>query len=357
MTKPFFIGIDGPTAAGKTTVAKHLSKILRMTYIDTGAFYRALAYWFYKKSIDGYEFYNPITQEPNEQLINKILLDPNTAPKLDVQHDSAGNQMMIINYIPISDNDLRTEQISQAASRISTLNSVRDFLLNKQREISLNKPSIMEGRDICTVVMPDSNLKIFLTADVNIRINRRYRQLYNNAVNNHKKIPNLQQVSSDLKQRDKRDLNRKIAPLMKCEDSIIIHNNTSLNDVINTILKSINTDVLKFIHTFSDLLGKNVSIFRQGYCYHYAQMIKANFERGEICWAAPFGHIVWKDDNGLIYDSEGLYLGEADYIIPIKYIEKHLEDFRHNITPKYKGATQEFIDETISRYKKDMNLL
>lgn len=94
--------------------------------------------------------------------------------------------------------------------------------------------------------------------------------------------------------------------------------------------------------------------FRSGYCYHFACMLKCTFMRGEVCWAAPFGHIVWEDEDGEVYDVEGVYRGEAQYIIPIRYIEDHLCDFtRASTTGASEGVTKEYIEGAIRRYLDD----
>lgn len=360
MTKPFFIGIDGPSGAGKTTVAKCLATILRMDYIDTGAFYRALAYWFYKSTEkDNLLKYYEQDGTPIATTIALCLIDPHSAPKIDIKHDKNGNQIMIVNDIIIPDENLRTEKISKASSQISAIPAVREFLLEKQREAAKTRPAIMEGRDICTVVMPDADMKIFMNATPNIRAYRRHKQLQDIASKNEKstQIPDIETIKNDLIERDNRDSNRKIAPLKPCVDSIMVNNNYNLHQTIKFILDNINTDAIKFINEFHNRIGEKTSAFRNGLCYHFAHMMKANFKRGEICWAAPFGHIVWKDNNGLVYDCEGFYNGEAEYIIPVDYIKEHIEDFTICTEKKSSGATKEYIQNAINRYKQDIGII
>lgn len=118
-----------------------------------------------------------------------------------------------------------------------------------------------------------------------------------------------------------------------------------------------NKDVIDFIVTFNwhngkfyDLQESIRSQFRAGYCYYFALMLKDAFERGTICWCAPFGHIVWVDDDGIPYDIEGVYDGEAEYYIPISYIQEGIADFKH-VPGKEFGASEEYIDAAIERYK------
>lgn len=351
MKKPFLIGIDGPTGAGKTTVAKSLARVLGIAYVDTGAFYRALAYWFYQTGHNLY--YHSETDEPNQSAIDTCLRNPTTAPSLCIKRDGNGEQHMVVNQKTIPDAELRSEKISQAASRISTIPSVREFLLEKQRDTIANQSSVMEGRDVCTAIMPNADLKIFMDTDLTIRAERRHLQLVNRNKVTGETPPSLEEVTQSITERDERDTNRNINPLQPCADSLFVKNHGSLNATVSIIINNIRTDVTEFIAYLYHTFGESLYAFQNGLCYHFAHMLKANFDRGEICWAAPLGHIVWRDDNGLVYDSEGIYTGSAEYIIPIAYIQDHIEDFTHFTEKKSSGATEEFIQNAIKRYLAD----
>ena len=118
-----------------------------------------------------------------------------------------------------------------------------------------------------------------------------------------------------------------------------------------------NPQVIYFI---ADILYHNISgcevvrsLFHDGYCLYFAEMLKTAFNRGTVCWAAPFGHFVWKDDNDVCYDIEGVTISEADYFIPISFLGRAIDDFRH-VRGVYYNASQDDINEIIDRYKKSL---
>lgn len=118
--------------------------------------------------------------------------------------------------------------------------------------------------------------------------------------------------------------------------------------------------VLAFIDEFLNKEGQeNVEtirhLFRSGYCLHFAEMLKSTFQRGEVCWCAPFGHMVWMDEDGTPYDIEGINYSDCDYYIPINYIKEGLNDFRHIPGVEF-NASQEYIDNAIEKYKKDKHI-
>ena len=200
MAKKISIAIDGPAGAGKSTIAKRLAKDLGYKYVDTGAIYRTVAYFFdtwgvSPKDIDG---------------INRYIDELN----IDIWYDEEGVQHMYMNNIDVT-GDIRTQDISQKASLISAHGVVRDMLLDMQREIAEEFDVIMDGRDIGTVVLPKATVKIFLTASAEVRAQRRTDELIARG-----QKANFQQILKEIQQRDYQDTHREIAPLKMCRDSI-----------------------------------------------------------------------------------------------------------------------------------------
>ena len=196
----FSIAIDGPAAAGKTTTAKLLAKKLNFTYIDTGAMYRALAV--------------KVQNEGVEDVPGML-----ESTKLEVRRREDGEQCIFVDGVDVTDR-LRTPDISMLASNISKLPEVRGYLLELQRDLAKNGNVIMEGRDIGTVVLPDADVKIYLTAKLK---KRAFRSLYA-FVANHEFIKTLAWYEEELKKRDAQDINREVAPLKQAEDAILIDN-------------------------------------------------------------------------------------------------------------------------------------
>lgn len=193
------IAIDGPVAAGKTTQAKLLAKELGFLYVDTGAMYRTIAVfmtWFH-------------TLAPS---MEKVLAGIN----MKLKRGQDGEQRMFLGTEDVTD-QLRTPKISKLASNISALPCVRDFLLGMQRKAAEENDVVMEGRDIGTVILPDATVKIFLTADADMRAFRRWRELKQKG-----QTENFYNVMEDLKARDYNDSHREVAPLKQAEDAILL---------------------------------------------------------------------------------------------------------------------------------------
>lgn len=193
------IAIDGPVAAGKTTQAKLLAKELGFLYVDTGAMYRTIAVfmtWF-------------PTLAPS---MEKVLAGIN----MKLKRGQDGEQRMFLGTEDVTD-QLRTPKISKLASNISALPCVRDFLLGLQRKAAEENDVVMEGRDIGTVILPDATVKIFLTADADMRAFRRWRELKQKG-----QTENFYNVMEDLKARDYNDSHREVAPLKQAEDAILL---------------------------------------------------------------------------------------------------------------------------------------
>ena len=200
MAKKISIAIDGPAGAGKSTIARRLAKELGYMYVDTGAIYRTVAYFFdlwgvSPKDIDG------ITRYIDELNVG-------------IEYDADGAQHMIMNGLDVTE-DIRTPEISQKASIVSAHAIVRDMLLDMQRDVAKQHNVIMDGRDIGTVVLPRATVKIFLTASAEVRAKRRCDELTAKGMK-----ANYDQVLKDIQQRDYQDTHREVAPLKMCRDSI-----------------------------------------------------------------------------------------------------------------------------------------
>ena len=200
MSKKISIAIDGPSGAGKSTIAKRLAGEMGYRYVDTGAIYRTVAYFFdlwgvSPKDIDGIRRY-----------IDEL--------NIDIEYDVDGLQHMIMNGIDVT-NDIRTQDIAQKASLISAHALVRDFLMDLQRDVAKKYNVIMDGRDIGSVVLPKADTKIFLTASAEVRAQRRTDELVQRG-----QKANYNQVLKEIQQRDYQDTHREVAPLKMCRDSV-----------------------------------------------------------------------------------------------------------------------------------------
>ena len=200
MAKTYAIAIDGPAGAGKSTIAKALAKELGFRYVDTGAIYRTVAYFLdllgvSPKDVDGVERY-----------IDELTIV--------IEYDEEGKQHMLMNGMDVT-GEIRTQDISQKASLVSAHAVVREVLLDMQRDVAKQYNVIMDGRDIGTVVLPKADVKIFLTAEPEVRAKRRYDELIARG-----QKANLDTILKEIKQRDYQDTHREIAPLKMARDSI-----------------------------------------------------------------------------------------------------------------------------------------
>ena len=192
------IAIDGPAGAGKSTIAKMVSAKLGYIYVDTGALYRTIALYITENNI-------------NDDDIVKSLDGADVSLKF-----IDGAQRVYLGDRDVSDL-IRTPEISMAASKVSTIPAVRDYLFEMQKKIARENNVIMDGRDIGTVVLPDAQVKIFLTASAEERASRRYKEL------SHKPgCPCYEEILSDIIERDRNDMNRKTAPLRQAEDAVLV---------------------------------------------------------------------------------------------------------------------------------------
>lgn len=209
------IAIDGPSGSGKSTVAKELARALNVLYIDTGAMFRALGFFADQQKIE-------LTEGPGlTSFLNSIQVDYGVSPEVLIR----------INGVDLTDK-IREHHVSKLASIISQLPSVRKYLLDFQRALALDKVCVMEGRDIGTVVFPNSFCKFFITASVDIRAIRRLKQLQEGGDTSI----TLEQIKDDVRKRDETDMNRVVAPLKKADDAMLL-DTTDLNlaDTINIL--------------------------------------------------------------------------------------------------------------------------
>ncbi len=195
------IAIDGPSGAGKSTLSRKISQELGYIYVDTGAMYRTIGLAALRC------FKNTKSSEDMQALL------PNT--NIDLRYVN-GEQRMFLNDEDVSDL-IRTPEVSMAASEASAHGCVRDFLLEAQRALALKSNVLMDGRDIGTVILPNAEVKIYLTATAEDRAQRRYEEL----VQKGEKVV-YSDVLSDVIKRDDNDMNRKTAPLRRAEDAILV---------------------------------------------------------------------------------------------------------------------------------------
>lgn len=215
------ITIDGPAGAGKSTVAKNLAKRLNFTYIDTGAMYRALALKLMKLGI------NP----DNKENVLETLKNTN----IGLIPTKNGNKVLLDNE-DVSDN-IRTEEVGKITSKIAVYPEVRKILVQLQRKLGEKYGNVViEGRDTGTVIFPNAEVKLFLTASLEERAKRRKKQLEEKGLN-----IDLEEIIKAIEDRDKRDISRKDTPLKPSKDAIIIDtSNLSLEQVIDKIMNILN---------------------------------------------------------------------------------------------------------------------
>ena len=200
--KIYSVAVDGPSGAGKSTLSKAVAGELGILYVDTGAIYRTIGYYVFEKGID----------PKDAPAVNAIL------PELDIQmrYGDDGLQRMYLNGQDVT-TQIRLPQISMYASAVSAIPEVREFLLEMQRELVRRSSVIMDGRDIGTVVLPDADVKIFLTAEAEVRAQRRAKELAERGT----PTP-FEEVLRDIQQRDYNDSHRAAAPLRQAEDAVLV---------------------------------------------------------------------------------------------------------------------------------------
>lgn len=202
--KQIQIAIDGPSGAGKSTVARALAQRLGIVYVDTGALYRTVGYYVKQKNTD-----------PKDEAAVAALL-PNL--HLDLRYGADGVQEVYLNGEAMG-NRIRTPEMSMYASFVSALPAVRSFLLETQREIARRNSVIMDGRDIGTVILPNADVKIFLTASDECRAKRRWAELKQKGMET-----DYDEVLADMRQRDRQDRERAVAPAVAAPDATTFDN-------------------------------------------------------------------------------------------------------------------------------------
>ena len=196
----YSVAVDGPSGAGKSTLSKAVARELGIVYVDTGAIYRTIGYYIFREGIDPKDAGAVVAALP---LIH-----------VDMCYSEDGLQHILLNGEDVTE-QIRLPEISMYASAVSAIPPVRDYLLEMQRDMARRSSVIMDGRDIGTVVLPDAQVKIFLTADVEVRARRRTAELELRGTPKP-----FEQVLEEMKQRDWADSHRDAAPLQEAEDAI-----------------------------------------------------------------------------------------------------------------------------------------
>ncbi|MBE6674074.1 MAG: (d)CMP kinase [Ruminococcaceae bacterium] len=217
------IALDGPSGAGKSTVAKVLAKRLGIIYVDTGALYRTIGLYVKRKGID---------KEDKEGVISCL-----SEIDLNMQFIN-GEQIITLNGERVGDN-IRTGEIAMYASKVSAIPEVRAFLLNTQRDIANKNSVVMDGRDIGTVILPDAEVKVFMTASPEARAERRYKELIAKG-----ESCTLESVLADIIQRDKNDSTRQTAPCIPAKDAVLFDNSGyDVEESVDKVIEIINAKV------------------------------------------------------------------------------------------------------------------
>lgn len=216
LNKRLNIAIDGPAGAGKSTIAKMVSKKLNCIYVDTGAMYRAVALFFIK---------NGIASDDEKRIAKEI-----ENIQVDIQFE-AGDQKVLLNGKDVTE-EIRAERVGNWASEISKYTLVREYLVKMQREVATKQDVVMDGRDIGTVVLPQANVKIYLTASSKVRAMRRYNELTQKGV-----FCDIHDIEQGIMERDAQDMNREISPLRQAKDAILIDSsNMTIDEVVEKIV-------------------------------------------------------------------------------------------------------------------------
>jgi len=219
------IAIDGPSGAGKSTIAKALAKEFGYIYVDTGAIYRTVGLYMYR---------NGISTEDTEGIVNNL-----SAVKVELKYVD-GEQRMFLLGEDVSDL-IRTPLIAKYASVVSAVPKVREFLFDMQRSLAKENNVIMDGRDIGTVILPDADVKIFLTASAEARAERRVAQLAEKG-----EVVGFDEILASIKERDERDSGRDVAPLKPADDAITLDSSDlTLEESIAAAKNIVNEKLLK----------------------------------------------------------------------------------------------------------------
>ena len=211
------IAIDGPAGAGKSTIARRVAKELSFIYVDTGAMYRAMALYLLRKEVN---------RDDTEQIGN-ICQDA----EISIEYQN-GEQIVLLNGENVN-SYLRTEEDGNMASVSSAVPRVREKLLSLQRKLAKDMSVVMDGRDIGTTILPDADVKIYLTASSLTRARRRYLELQEKGT-----VCNLDDIQKDIEERDQRDMNREISPLRQAKDAVLVDSSDlTIQQVVDRILQ------------------------------------------------------------------------------------------------------------------------
>ena len=214
------IAIDGPAGAGKSTIARRVAKEKGYIYVDTGAMYRAIGLYFMNEGVDAENA--------------AAVLDALAAIQVEIKYE-AGEQQVYLNGKNVS-KKIRQEAVGNMASKVATKQAVRDKLLDLQRNLAATQDVVMDGRDIGTFVLPNAELKIYLTASVDTRADRRYKELV------EKHMPaDLEEIKRDIEARDYQDMHRDISPLKQADDAVLVDSSDmGIDEVVEAIKTVIN---------------------------------------------------------------------------------------------------------------------
>ena len=211
------IAIDGPAGAGKSSIAKLVAKKLSFVYVDTGAMFRTVAYYFLSQGKD------PSDAEMVTEECEKI--------SISIEYKD-GAQHIFLDGTDVS-TEIRQEEVGKNASVVAKNQAVRNRLLALQRQMAEKQDVIMDGRDIGTVVLPDAQVKIYLTASASVRAERRYKELVEKG-----ESCNLKKIEEDIIARDEQDMNREIAPLKQAEDAVLVDSSyMTIEEVVDKIIE------------------------------------------------------------------------------------------------------------------------
>ncbi len=220
MKKIINIAIDGPGGAGKSSLSKAVAKKLDILYVDTGALYRTVGLFVKSKNTD----------PKNAAAVTELLPEIN----IEVKYEN-GAQVIYLNGVDHKD-EIRTPELSMYASHVSAIPSVRAFLLETQKQIARTNSVIMDGRDIGTVILPNADVKIFLTASAECRAKRRYDELCARG-----QSVRYEDVLAEMNERDTQDSSRKIAPAKPAEDAILLDNSDlTFDETVDAVLDIVN---------------------------------------------------------------------------------------------------------------------
>lgn len=214
------IAIDGPAGAGKSTIAKIVAKKLGFIYVDTGAMYRTMALACFRDNI---------SQDDEASVVKKC-----QNVKVTLAYEN-GTQKVFLNGEDVS-TEIRQEVIGNMTSAIAVYSPVRKILVNMQQELAKTNEVVMDGRDIGSAVLPNADLKIYLTASSRTRATRRYKELVEKG-----QVCDIDEIERDIKDRDYRDMHREVSPLVQADDAVLIDSSDmDIDTVVNEIIKLVN---------------------------------------------------------------------------------------------------------------------